>query len=226
MRPENPETIIVKNEFYPSGLTENDVWNYYQKNKSFIIKESFPRDVMLAIMVKQNEYILKRKTSDGKFLQLTNSTYDTLMHGRTITVYNIMKFYESFGIIDIDFDQFDVCKQAAADVYDSILEAPFTNKAHIKFTGKEGFHIICEFKRKGKIDAIRFLLKNHLSRDMRLKKYTIEQKRTSKTPNLDLSPNKLNGAYIATHSLSVIGLKCEIINYNDLSSFNPRQSKI
>ena len=48
--PENPETIILKNRFYPKGLKEIDIWNYYQKVRSLVVKNTSNRDLMLAII--------------------------------------------------------------------------------------------------------------------------------------------------------------------------------
>ena len=31
--PKNPDSIVLKNKYYPNGLKEIDIWNYYQKNK-------------------------------------------------------------------------------------------------------------------------------------------------------------------------------------------------
>ena len=75
-KPENPNTIIVKNLFYKNGLKEIDVWNYYQTYKGMILDQVRNRELMIAIMVDENKYILKRKTSNGKFIQLNNSNYD------------------------------------------------------------------------------------------------------------------------------------------------------
>jgi len=36
--PQNPETIIIKNVFYPKGLKEIDVFNYYIQHKNLIMR--------------------------------------------------------------------------------------------------------------------------------------------------------------------------------------------
>ncbi len=224
--PKNPDTIILKNKFYSKGLREIDIWNYYQKNKTQILKETRNRELMFAIMVDKNKPILKRKEK-LKFIKLTPQNYDTLITGRTITIYSTMGFYEDFGIIDIDTNIWSQAKIATKDVYEYIIDhIGFINSAKIRFTGKTGFHIICKFNRKNKIDAIRFLLKHELQRSDLSKKYTIESKRQKGIVNLDLSPNKLRGAYITNGSLSLLGLKCMEINFNDILSFEPNRSRI
>ena len=36
--PQNPETLVIQNKYYPKGLREIDIWNYYQKNKNLLFK--------------------------------------------------------------------------------------------------------------------------------------------------------------------------------------------
>ena len=50
-KPENPNQVIVRNEFYPHGLTEFDVWDYYEKNKSTLLKNIIGRNIMFFIAI-------------------------------------------------------------------------------------------------------------------------------------------------------------------------------
>jgi tRNA U38,U39,U40 pseudouridine synthase TruA len=160
--PENPNTIVIKNKFYSKGLREIDIWNYYQKYKGIILDQTRGRDLMFAIFVEENKPIIRRKGEGGKIIQLTNSNYDKIITGRTVTIYSTMKSYEDIAIIDIDSDNFNKAKQAASDVFESMMEAPFIRTADIRFTGKTSFHIFCKLSRKIKIDSIRFLMKQHI----------------------------------------------------------------
>ena len=56
--PQHPDTIILKNKYYPQGLREIDIWNYYQKVKTLIIKETMNRELMFEIMVDVNKPII------------------------------------------------------------------------------------------------------------------------------------------------------------------------
>ena len=85
---------------------------------------------------------------------------------------------------------------------------------------------MCEFGRKMKIDAIRYLLEKFLRQSDLAKVYTIESKRRPGIPNLDLAPNKYRGNYITYNSLSILGLKCIEVSYNSLMSFNPSNARI
>jgi DNA primase len=227
--PKNPDTIIVKNKFYPKGITELMIWNYYQKVKVPLLKEVMNRDLMFFIMVDENKSIIKRKLQD-KYIRLIPKNYDELITGRTISIHSSMGGYETFGIIDIDIDPSDGfiwARKVAADVYEYVMDKMgIVRSAQIRFTGKNSFHIVCYFGRKMKIDSIRFLLRKFLQQSELSKVYTIEGKRRPGIPNLDMAPNKFHGNFITLHSLSIWGLRCVEVPYNKLFTFNPITARI
>jgi len=225
--PENPGTLIIKNKYYPKGLTELDIWNYYQKEKSRILTETRGRDLMFFIATDLNKFIVKRKGQENSFIQLTNSNYDKIITGRTVSIHSAMKQYEDICVIDIDSDDFKKAKDATLDVYEIMVNAPFVRSTKIRFTGKTSFHVYCTIVRKIRIDAIKHLVQKHLDdSNITDKGYTMKQKRTSGTPNIDLAPLKVNGNFIVLNSLSIIGLKCVEVSYMKIDNFNPYQSTI
>lgn len=228
-KPVNPETIVIKNKYYPKGLREIDIWNYYQKAKPQILKETIGKQIMFAIMTDVNKPVIRRKGKTGTY-KLEPKNYDELITGRTAAIYSEMASVERFGIIDIDIDpneQFRWAKQAATDTYEFVMDKmPIVRTASIRFTGKTSFHIICDFGRRMKVDSVRFLLKKFLLDSDLSKIYTIDEKRRIGVVNLDLSPNKYRGAYITLNSLSIIGLRCMEVPYQKLMSFNERNATI
>jgi hypothetical protein len=228
-QPNNPETIVLKNKFYPRGLREIDIWNYYQSVKIPLLKEVQTRNVMLGIMVDLNKPVLRRNLQN-KPIRLMPNNYDEIITGRTVALYSELGGYENFGVIDIDIsesDGFVWARKAAIDVYDFVMDRmPLVRSAKIRFTGKSSFHIICEFGRMMKIDSVRFLLQKFLRESELSKVYTIQQKRRPGIPNLDLSPNKYRGNIITPYSLSIWGLRCTEVPYNKMMTFNPSKAVI
>lgn len=226
--PENPETIIVKNTFYPKGLREIDIWNYYQKVRSKILKEVVGRDLMFFIAVDLNKTIIKRKDTNAGFIQLTNSNYDTIITGRTISIHSGMKRKEDFGIIDVDVgnDGFRWAKTTTSDVYNTIINIPIIREAEIRYTGKTGFHIVCYFNKTMDVDTIRFLLRKFLKESDLSKRYTISGKRRPGVPNLDLGRNAFRSNFITLHSLSVVGLQCMEVPNRRIIAFQQNQARI
>ena len=224
--PKNPNTILITNKFYPDGLKEIDIWSYYNLYKGIILNQTRGRDLMFAIATGENQIALKRKGVDSKFLTLTNSNYENMVHGRVLTIYSTMKMYEDICVLDIDIDDFNKAKDATHDVYMTCSKSPLFSDAIIKYSGKQSFHIVCKLARKTNIDSIRMIANNFLRKTDLTKKYTIEAKRKSGIANIDLSVNKFRGAFITLNSLSIWGLKCMEVPFNKLSSFNQSMAKI
>ena len=223
--PKNPETIIIKNKYYPNGISELNIWNYYQKEKPRILNQTRGRDLMFFIVIALNDFIIKRKGYNGNsYIQFTNSNYDKIMNGRITSVHCGMKAYEDICVIDIDSDDFKKAKEATLDVYEAMMKSPFVQTVKIRFTGKTSFHIHCTMVRKIKIKSIKYLVLK-LLKDSRLEdKYTISGKRSKGIPNIDLAPLKVNGNFICLNSLSVLGLKCMEVDYDRINTFSPHQA--
>lgn len=223
--PQHPNVIIVQNQYYPKGLREIDIWNYYQKVKPNLIREVMGRELIIFFGIDTNKVTVIRKIKDS-LIRITPSNYDTIISGRTLSIHSCMKRIEDFGIIDIDIDDFDKAKEVADKCYYTLLKCPFVEDVKIRFTGKESFHMVCYFKRSLYIDKARILLKDYLESSDLSRDFDIEHKRTKGVANLDLAPNKYRGGYITLDSLSVNGLKCMFIPINYLKNFRKENAVI
>ena len=227
--PSNPDTIVVRNEYYQRGLREIEVWNYYQSVKSHIMKELVNRESAVVIMADINKTVIRKKLS-GDYIKFTPANYYDIITGRTISIFPSMKMSEKFFIIDVDIDPYDGfkwAKKVTLDTYDFIMDnIPIVRSVKIRFTGKTSFHLVCEFNRLMKVDTTRFLMRKFLLESPLAKAYSVGGKRRAGIPNLDLNRNCFRCNYIALHSLSIIGLRCMEVPYSDINSFNPRMAKI
>lgn len=228
--PQNPQTVVLKNSYYPSGLTEAQIWDHYQAEKNTILKETINRDITLIILVDLNKPIIRRNMG-GSTIRLTPQNYDSIITGRTLGVHSAMGRYEDFVIIDVDVadsDGFKWAIDATKNVYNYIMDkVPYIRKASIRYTGKKSFHIVCQLSRKNNIDSNKFLIANELSKSPLARVYTINEKKAQPgIPNLDLNRNCVNCNYITLGSLSLYGLKCMEVPFSKLQTFNPRFAKI
>lgn len=224
--PTNPETIIVQNQFYPKGLTELDLYNYYMKNKNSILNQVKDREIMFFLGLETDDPIVKRKTPEGKFIKLNNSNYNNLITGRTLSIHSTMKKRENFGIVDIDSNHFRKSKIAAIEVYDYLKGNSEVKTLEIRYTGKDGFHIICVINNVRNIDDIRAFLKDTLHNKFSNQYEIAHYKKLGSKVNLDLSSNKYRGGFITLHSLSVLGLKCVAIPRSKINTFRKEDAKI
>ena len=225
--PQHPETITIRNKYYPKGLREIDTYKYYQKIKNKLLKEVAGRDLMFYIAVDVDKLIIRRAGKKTQYIRLTNANWDDEIRGRVISIHSSMKKIEDIAVVDIDADNFSKAKKAAADCYGVLLKrVPIVDKVQIRFTGKAGFHLFCKLNKKMSIDSIRLLLKKVLSTAPELRDYSVEYKRTPGQVNLDLAPNKFRGNFISLYSLSTWGLKCTEVKLNKLKSFSQNMAKI
>lgn len=222
--PQHPQQIILKNNFYPRGLSEINVWNHYQYYKKSILEQSKNRDIM--IFIKADSVLVKRKGKTTQFIRLNNQNYDNIITGRTISIHSTMKKSENIGVVDIDTDDFNKAKEATKDCYDVLKRFPIFIDLQIRFTGKTSFHIFCTLLKSMNIDAIRLLMLKIFKSSNISEKYTISKARSGNTPNIDLFRNSYRGGYIMLNSLSTIGLQCITVGYNELRNFTKERAVI
>jgi hypothetical protein len=224
--PKNPYEIIVKNEYYPSGLREVDIWNYYQQNKINILKETIGKTLIVFFATSLNKTIVIRKNKSKGLIRLTPTDYNTIVSGRTLSLHSIMDRYSNYGIIDIDTNDFNKAKDVVIDIFNIMEKAKFTKDLQIRFSGKKSFHIKVDFNSDYKIEHIRKMIYDHLIENNIQQKYTIAHKRFRNVPNIDLNRNVYNAGYITLHSLSIIGLKCMEIPFRKIRNFKKEDAKI
>lgn len=223
--PQHPDTIIVKNAFYPDGLREIDIWNYYQKIKRPFLKETLGKTLIVFFAISLNKTIVLRKNKSGELIRLNFTDYNEIISGRTLSFHTEMERDTDIGIIDIDTDNFDLAKEATRDIYDIFLKAPFIDDIKIRYTGKTSFHLILGYKRKLWVDTGRELIYDFLIKNKVDNRYTISGKRTKNIPNLDLGRNHYRAGYITLGSLSVDGLRCMNIDQRFLRNFSKDRAK-
>lgn len=224
--PQNPETLVIKNKFYPDGLREIDIWNYYQKVKAPLLKETIGKSLIVFFSTNLNKFIVMRKNKSKGLIRLTPSDYDMIVSGRTISFHNVMDKFSDYGIIDIDTDDFDKSKDLVLELYHTFYKYRFVKDIKIIFTGKDFFHLRIFFSTQFRIEDI----KNKISQKLEVIKlrnpFTIRAKKLKNIPNLDLQRNIYNNGHIALHSLSVDGLKCMEVSLNRLKNFRKEMAKI
>lgn len=211
------DNILIQNSFYPKGLTEADIMKYYVEERNNIIKETKNREIFFFFFIGKNDFVVKRKWSSLiSSIILTNETYDKFINGRTVSIISTMNKFEQFGIIDIDSPNFKKAKQDTALLYD-VLKDKFEKKIDILYTGKTSFHLYIPFDKKEDISTIRLNLRSIILKDNNiLDNFSLLQKRQSDKSNIDLSPNKYRGGFITRYSLSTIGLKCDLVDRENL----------
>lgn len=223
-KPQHPDTIIVKNIYYPNGLTEKNVWDHYQKYKKSILSQCIDREIFLLLII--DGKIVVRRSIKSNYIKLDNSNYDYIISGRSISLIATMNKNENFAVIDIDSDNFSEAKEATIDCYKVLDKFPIVKDIKVRYTGKKSFHLVCKLKKYMNIDSIRFLFTKYMTSSTLLTtKYTFAKKRTN-VPNIDLFRNTFRGGFIMLNALSTVGLQCMEIDINNIVNFSKYQAII
>lgn len=153
--PDHPQKVIVKkNKYYPKGLKEIDIWNYYEGVKKHIIKQTKGGVHVGIIQVLNGRMFVRHPPKQKKYITIENEKdWKRWIGGRTGSIYLSMTDREDKLIVDIDpgpglkgAEQFRRLKEVTAEAYDFLVKQPPFSRVDILFTGKRGFHLICRIK--------------------------------------------------------------------------------
>lgn len=223
--PKNLETIILKNKYYPHGLTESQIYNYYMSVKDKILKYIGKRTVSFFLMI-DGEIIVKRLHKGSRII-LDSNNYKEMITGRTLSVHiNRFSKTTNYIVIDVDKGQDTSYKKVidALKTAKHCIDLCFKSKGEIVkeevlFTGS-GLHYIVYFNVSQSIDHMRNIVVECLMD--RQDKYLVNKSgRREGTVNYDMVSNYENAMHISKYSLSKEGLKVLIPR-----SLNPGDYKI
>jgi len=225
--PTIPQTTILNNKYYTSGLTEGRVWVHYQKNKSEILKEIDKRPVILFIFTELNKFIVKRKVLNAPFT-LTVNNYDKIISGRTVSISVEQRKSTNTWVIDIDpgpsVNELQL-KECINDILNSSISKIGMIKTHRIISTSKGYHIHFHINKNMNIDVSRKLLIKLLSFDFS-NKYLVNKKNPKGSEiNLDLTPTTFRGAYVVPYALTRNGLEAFDCT-NNWKTFNKKEAII
>ena len=90
--PEHPEQLVVKkNEFFPDGVSEINVYNYYEGIKSKLLSQFKGKDLFIVIAVKPGSKLFIRRPYDKKteFIRINSENEFELYHSGKTGEYHI-----------------------------------------------------------------------------------------------------------------------------------------
>jgi len=159
-----------------TGLTEKEVWEYYDKMKYKIFPYLKGHNVLLKIFT-DDGVIIKRKDSDGKYLQInTIEDYDRWNGGRQEFHITLNSEESDIAWIDIDpkIDKSvdkkkikNTCKELIKKILKNIYNLTKDDKSifsqllnvQVFYSGGRGYHIFLKFKQKMDINKVKETLK-------------------------------------------------------------------
>lgn len=204
----NPDTIIIQNLYYPNGLTEIQIYNYYQNIKSELILNSLNHDILLFLFTDLNKYIVKRKDENGNNIRLTHENFDRIIAGRVVGINIIVKPILTYICIDIDpgyntsENDLKICIEKLIILYNK-----YNNFKYYKiFNSSKGYHFWYFLKQPIKTEKAKDFIYDLLLKENLEHSYNINRKKKDKIINLDFSCINNNGNHPIIKSLNRNGL--------------------
>lgn len=220
-KPSEPDSIILKNNYYPTGLKSQDIYTYYLDNKKEIIKGADGRPVLLFLKFEQiSKTIVKRKLNN-KPIVLTNKNYEKIISGYTLSISVESEYNGYLKEILLDIDQLgniteSYKKECVNDVYNYYKD----DYSEIKITNSgKGYHIRINLNKKEKREIVYGRTLDQLKEKFE-NKYFVNYKYGSKKMkgiNIDLSPMTNKGSLTIPYALCRNGLICKDITNNLLN---------
>lgn len=225
--PKNPETVVIKNQYYPAGLKEKHVWDYYQRYKFKVIDEINARPIMLWIFKDLNTAIIKRKVFNSPFT-ITKKNYDKIITGRTVSFAVELRTNTDLVIVDVDPGPTATEHQLKTSVK-SLLNSSFGSASFVIgnriISTARGYHVYFYLKKKFPINSIRKTLLVMLNMEFRNDYLINEKNPKGSNINFDLTPTTSHGVHQVPYALCRNGLQSLDVT-NSLDVFSRRSAII
>lgn len=208
---DNPDGVVVSNRFYPKGLTEKQIYDYYIMNKHNIIKWIDGRQVSFFLEVENSKPVVIRKYKSNPIF-LNSENYEKLITGRTLSIYTQMPTISKYFVVDVDggpgVSFSDVVK--ASVKAQKLLMGFNVIKYETLFTSSLGVHLIGHTNNHLTPKKTILNLTEMLSAQ---DEYLVNIKgRKPGSINYDLSPNNEKALHLCRYSLTKDGLICDDIS--------------
>jgi len=225
VEPKNPDTIVIKNKYYPSGLTEQMVWNHYLEYKTKILNEVKNKPLLLFLFVDINKYIVKRNIENNS-IKLDDKNYENIINGRTVSI--SMEPGDKLDYFCIDIDAPDNIsesqkKEAVKDIINLYKIMNQVKKIRIISTSN-GYHVYGFLSKKISNDKAIEILKKILNIKFK-DKYNIGTRGKETGITLDLTLMYSRGSHVVPYCLTREGLIALDIT-NNWKNYKRENSKV
>lgn len=225
MRPENPQSIIIKNEFYPSGLTEGKVFDHYIKYKKQILDEVGNRNLVFFIVPNINDIVIRRKINN-KPIKINSQNYETIFTGRTLSI--AVEMDDNTDLIVIDIDPGPGTKEVQLkNTVTELLNSSLKNisKKERVISTARSYHVYFYLKKSMNIETANQVCKKMLSADFYDKYDFGGLPPKGNNIKLDLAVTRNKGSRVVPYSLCRNGLMSMDVTKNYLM-FNRKKAII
>jgi hypothetical protein len=232
--PSHPDTVMIeKTDLSGRDITEEEVWQHYDKFKNKILLQTKGR--LTTIWLKVDGSIVQRNKAGEPIKIDTEEEFAKLNNGRMLEVHPEVG-YEKDGqwvtdYIFCDLDPKDAfiwgdTKELAGLVYALLENDPNVTEAQIRYSGGRGFHMLGYLKKPWDVDEARAYMKEILA-PLETDKIKLGLVREDDMLRMDTTLMKRRGSLRAFYSLNRnTGLVAIPVNIEALAGFKKEQARI
>jgi len=221
----HPGTVIISpNEYYTKGLTEQDIYDYYERVKDNLLKlyEEYKLDCLLKIKI-DNTLIVKRLKNE----ELLKS-WNVINNGRTVEFHIVLPTqYSRIYWIDLDPKEkfpFETVYEIAEKIKNLCLKnISNTSDVVINYTGGRGMYVIGFLNKEQDVNKIKNTLKELIESNIipEYPKTTLGFTKESDNMRIDLSTLHKLGSIRSPYSLNATtGLVSKELKSLDKEDYN------
>jgi hypothetical protein len=211
--PDHPSDVVIKNKFYPSGLTEKNVYEHYLQVKDKMLDWIGDRYCAFLLRLDEKTTVMRRNIH-GSFIKLNHQNFDDIITGRTNVVYVMHPMHTSYFIIDIDPGPGLGQKESLHAA--KLLVNELKPKRHeIILPSVTGAHLIGYLNSMQNLDKLRIHLintlekvVNNLNTQSKIQYVLHKKGRKPNTINFDMTSMFENSLHICKYSLTKEFLIC------------------
>ncbi len=208
--PKHPDTIIIQpSEHNEAGITEKDVWEYYDSVADKMIPLLSGFNVLIKKVVESGPVIIRHDPKTHDFIRIdTREQFDRFNDGRSVEFHRAIEKETNLAWIDIDPHGYpeEKTKQAIAFIKDHIHNVMETIGIEVIHTGGRGYHIHLKLEHKQNVDKLRNTLQDWLEKEV-VPNFENTSTRVIKgegTLRFDVSTLKATGSIRCPYSLNAV----------------------
>jgi DNA ligase D-like protein (predicted 3'-phosphoesterase) len=235
---EHPDTVIFPpSEWYPEGLTERAIHDYYDKVSDRIINQYVQNDLDgMVILYVDDRLVIKRNASiEVQAMKIGDQeAFGRLNGGRAVEFHFAMGDEVKFLWLDLDPKPdfpWEDAREIAAELAERLSEnAQGVIDTEIRFSGRDGFHIYAKLDHTIPVDEARrrvaAITEDYIT-DKKDERLTASATKDPKMMRLDYSTLHKAGGLRCAYSLAFpTGLVCLPIPVNGMGTFEREEATI
>ena len=234
---EHPDTVIIPpNEFYPHGLTEQQIASYYDSVSNNIVSSYAELDLDGYTVIKVDDRMVIKRHAGVEVLSMKvgdHASFDALNSGRAVEFHFAVGGSTRAMWIDLDPKEgfpWEEVKRTAANILEIFSNMERVVETKLNFSGRNGFHVYAVLEHDIDVDEARNIMGGVAQayiKELGDDRLTVDITKRPNTMRLDVTTLHATGGLRTSYSLAYpTGLVCLPLTPNQLATFEKDQATI